>query len=185
MNIKTIVLTVMSLAVFASCGQKPAKENPAQKIEVKIIQPECLLNDSIKKLIANNIVIYNTQGGTKYTLTQKMLGDIEYQQVEINPYQEEDSCIRNICYASMVDNNNMNRKYNKALVFLKERYGKPTAEKQEMSADKVAKYTRTIWKLENMAISLFATVPLYEEKGTLLVTFATYKDIDKLQVFFQ
>ena len=184
-NIKTIALTVMSLAVFASCSHKQAKETPAPKVEVKTIKPECLLGDSIKKLIANNTVIYNTQGGTKYTLTKSTLGDIEFQHVEINPCQEDDECIKNMCYGSMISNKSMNKEYNKALLFLKNQYGNPTIEKQGVSADKVAKYTRAIWKFKNMAISLFATVPLYEERGTLLVTFATYQDIDKLQMFFQ
>lgn len=184
-NIKTIALTVMSLAVFASCNQKQAKEIPAPKVEVKTVKPENLLGKSIKTLIANNTVIYNTQSGTKYTLVKNSLGDIKYQQVGINLCQENSGVINNLSYASMINTGDMNSKYNEALLYLKGQYGKPTNESQEVSADKVAKFTRAIWKLENMQISLFATVPFYEERGCLVVVFANSKGTDNLSVYFQ
>lgn len=184
-NIKFIVLTVMSLAVFASCNQKQAKESPAQKVEVKTVQPEYLLNDSIKKLIANNIVEYNTQAGSKYTLTNRVLGDVNFQQVEINFKREQSEIISNISYASIIPNKNMNVEYNKMLTSLKHKYGEPVKESQSISVDKTAKFTWALWDRDFYAISLYATVPIYEEKGSLIVVFTIPKDINLFSTFFK
>lgn len=185
MNIKTIALTVISLAVFASCNQKQAKESPAQKVEVKTVQPEYLLNDSIKKLIANKVIVRNTQAGTKYTLENKELGGITFQEASLNYYEEQSEIVRSISYGSVVSNKEMNTLYTQMLSFLKDKYGEPVRDIQSISKDKTAKYTRTLWDNGEYAISLSATVPIYEKNGGLVVVITIPEDINKFPTFFQ
>lgn len=72
MNIKTIALTVMSLVVFASCNQKPAKGKPAQKVETDTIVPvtHTILGLEIGKTTVAEAVDIVTKNGLKYDLWQ-------------------------------------------------------------------------------------------------------------------
>ncbi len=185
MNIKTIVLTVMSLAVFASCNQKPAKENIVPKVEIKEDLPTIKLGESVKTLLNKKDIQYNTQRGTKYTLTDKSLNNITFQEVDINCFDEECDTIKNLCYGSFFQNTNINEKYTQLLLYLKQKYKNPTLEKQTISADRNVKYTKSIWKTDNLAISLYATVPMYEQKGGITVIFTTLEDMKKFPIFFQ
>lgn len=72
MNIKIIALTIMSLLVFASCGQKTAKENTALKAEADTIVPvtHTILGFEIGKTTVAEAVDIVTKNGLKYELWQ-------------------------------------------------------------------------------------------------------------------
>lgn len=180
-----MIFAAVLLAAFASCNQKPAKENTAQKVEVKAVEPESLLNDSIKKLIADKVIVYNTQAGAKYALKNKELGGITFQEASLNYYKEQSEIVRSISYGSVVSNKEMNTLYTQMLSFLNDKYGESAKEAQSVSVDKTAKYTWALWDGGFYAISLYATVPIYEKNGALIVVFTITEDINNFSTFFR
>ena len=186
MNIKTIAFIAMTLMALTSCNKKAAKDNHPQKEEAKVevFRPEVLLGDSIKTLLYQKSIIYDSTGNSEYTFENKKFADIEFEAVEINSYRNDSKILRNVAYGTMVYNTEMKEKYAQALSFLKKQYGEPNTEKRENGVDNVATFTTAIWNRGNYLISLFSIAPHNELRGSLIILFAKPEDKDVLKAFF-
>lgn len=187
LQMSLVVLSVFVTVSISSCKKTTpkAKSRSVSTIATKECKPEYLLGDSIKSLLSDKTILYNTQPGTKYSLSNKILGGVTFEQVDINCSMEQSDVVRSVCYASGVLNKEMNTKYNQMLNYLKSNYGEPSKEVSSYSDDRVAKYTRAFWNKDIYAISIFSTVPLQEESGSMIVIFTIPDDICIFRVFFQ
>lgn len=184
MKLKTIAIVAMSLVVFASCKPQKVKESAPQKVETETINPSLLLGENIKTLLDNKTLMYNTESETKYSLSNKFLGDMGFKQADINYERRLSKIIRSICYGTDVMGYDIDNKYAQMLSFLKNKYGDPTKEGYSMSVGNVAKYTGALWDMGDYAISLSTTMPLQEERGTMLVIFTINDDISLFKELF-
>lgn len=184
-NIKTIALTVMSLAMFASCNQKQAKETPAPKVQTQAVHPECLLGDSITKLVQNGVVEFSAQEGTKFSLIDKMFANVRFPEVGINYYRGQYDKVRNVCYGATINVKDVNARYIQIKAYMVDRYGEPTKETRYYSDDGVAKFTEALWNKGFFAIALSTTEPLQEENGSVIIVFTISEDIPVFSVYFK
>lgn len=185
MKLKTIAIVAMSLVVFASCKPQKVKESAPQKVETETINPSLLLGENIKTLLDNKTLMYNTEPGTKYSLSNKSLGDMVFKQVDINVEREQSEIVRSICYATEVTTYEIDNKYTKMLSFLKNKYGEPTKEGYSMSVGNVAKYTSALWDMGDFDIALSTTKPLHENLGVMIIVFTTPNDVPIFHTWFQ
>lgn len=186
MNIKTIAFIAMTLMALTSCNKKAAKDNHPQKEEAKIevFRPEVLLGDSIKVLLNNNTLLYNTQAGPKYVLKNNKFANIEFDAVEINCGKDQSDIIRSIGYGMLVNKANMNQTYTQILSFLKEQYGEPNKESHTRSANNVAEFTVAAWDCQKYYLCISATAPKNELRGSLIVLFTIPEDYEIFKTLF-
>lgn len=186
MNIKTIAFIAMTLMALTSCNKKAAKDSHPQKEEAKveIFRPEVLLGDSIKTLVDNKIVFYSTQDNSGYTLTNRTLAGLEFEEIGINPSNRESKVVRNISYASYTYNTEIKKKYAKVLAFFKKYYGEPDKESRTRSRDNVAEYTVAAWDCQKYYACISVVAPKNEIKGVLIVLFTIPEDYEIFKTLF-
>lgn len=186
MNIKTIAFIAMTLMALTSCNKKAVKDNHPQKEEAKVevFRPEVLLGDSIKTLVDNKIVFYSTQDNSGYTLTNRTLAGLEFEEIGINPFDRQCKAVRNISYANLVYNTEINNKFEQGVMGLIKLYGTPDKETKTKSADGVAEYKRAMWKYENCFISISSIKPLNELKGLVVIIYTIPEDYNLFQTYF-
>lgn len=185
MKLKTITIVAMSLVVFASCKPQKVKESAPQKVETETINPSLLLGENIKTLLDNKTLMYNTEPGTKYSLSNKSLGDMVFKQVDINVEREQSEIVRSICYGTGVATYEIDNKHTQMLSFLKNKYGEPTKEVYSKSVDNVAKYMRALWDVGDFDIALSTIKPLHESSGSMIIVFTTSDDVPIFHTWFQ
>lgn len=179
---KSRFCVVFMMALFSvslvSCAGKQAEKKTDKKEQAKDTTKELTveLGGSIDQLLRNGKLQYNTQDGPTYSLVDKTLNGISFDQAGVNEYDEDCDTIKNIHYASLVPTRSMNELYTNIYLYLKNIYGDPTKEHKSISVDYVAQYTNAIWEFDDKIIFLHSTSPRYEENGCIIVVFMVPSD---------
>lgn len=158
---------------LVSCAGKQVEKKTEKEGQAKDTTKELTveLGGSIDQLVRNGKLQYNTQDGTKYSLINKTLNGIAFEEAGVNAFCEDCDTIKSIHYASGVLMRDMNEIYTNIYLYLKSKYGVSSKEKKSISIDGTVQYTKAVWELNNKVVLLSSSYPRCEEKGFVIVAF--------------
>jgi len=186
---KSRFYVVFIMALFSvslvSCAGKQVEKKTEKEGQAKDTTKELTveLGGSIDQLVRNGKLQYNTQGGAKYSMTNKTLGNTTFEEAGVNMYHDDCDTIKNIHYGLGVKNTSLNEKYTELYIYLKNKYGNPTYDKKNMSSDRIAIFASSVWEFNDKTVVLSSTCPIYEESGSVVVVFMTPSDSKNFDVF--